>query len=139
MAGPSHVPPSGHTIFKLPGCYICVFTVRRVERDAMWVPFFHKNLDYLETIGYHFGDFFSGGGVVQEGMVTIHPVGLPHGPKPAALAKFLDGARPERFDEVGVMADLANPAQISEFALGLSRADYMGSWGRYRRGARFAY
>ena len=24
----SHVPPSGHTIFKLPGCYLCVFTVR---------------------------------------------------------------------------------------------------------------
>jgi homogentisate 1,2-dioxygenase len=50
----------------------------------MWVPFFHKNLDYLETIGYPFGDFFSGGGGVQEGMVTIHPVGLPHGSKPAA-------------------------------------------------------
>ena len=135
----SHVPPSGHTVFKLPGCYICVFTVRRAERDGMWVPFFHKNLDYLETLGYHFGEFFSAGGVVQSGMVTVHPVGLPHGPKPASLKSFLDGRRPELFNEVGIMADFANPARISDFALGLSRADYMGTWGGYTTEPRFAY
>ena len=135
----SHVPPSGHTVFKLPGCYLCVFTVRRAERDGMWVPFFHKNLDYLETLGYHWGDFFSAGGVVQEGMVTIHPVGLPHGPKPRSLEGFLDGRRPERFDEVGIMADLVNPTRISEFALSLSRPEYMGTWGGYHAEPRFAY
>src|SRR5213594_4213909 len=94
VADRSHVPPSGHTIFKLPGCYLCIFTVRSVEKEGMWLPFFHKNLDYLETLGYHFGDFFSGGGVVREGMVTLHPVGLPHGPKPASLKAFLDGKNP---------------------------------------------
>ena len=57
----SHVPPSGHTVFKLPGCYLCVFTVRSVEKEGMWLPFFHSNLDYCETLGYHFGDFFSAG------------------------------------------------------------------------------
>ena len=139
MADRSHVPPSGHTVFKLPGCYLCVFTVRRAERDGMWVPFFHRNLDYLETIGYHFGDFFSGGGVVQAGMVTLHPVGLPHGPKPAALEAFLDGKRPDRFDEVGIMADLTNPTMISEFALGLSRPGYMASWGAYATKSRFSW
>jgi homogentisate 1,2-dioxygenase len=139
MADRSHVPPSGHTVFKLPGCYLCVFTVRRAERDGMWVPFFHKNLDYLETLGYHYGDFFSAGGVVQQGMVTVHPVGLPHGPKPGALKGFLDGKRPERFDEVGIMADFTNPAKISEFALGLSRPGYMASWGGYATEPRFGY
>ena len=58
----SHVPPSAHTIFTLPGCYLCVFTVRSVEKEGMWLPFFHRNLDYCETIGYHWGDFFSRGG-----------------------------------------------------------------------------
>ena len=139
MADRSHVPPSGHTVFKLPGCYLCVFTVRRAERDGMWVPFFHKNLDYLETLGYHYGDFFSAGGVVQQGMVTVHPVGLPHGPKPGALKPFLDGKRPERFDEVGIMADFANPAKISDFALGLSRPGYMASWGGYVNEPRFGW
>ena len=55
-----------------------------------------QNLDYLETLGYHFGDFFSGGGVVGRGMVTLHPVGLPHGPKPRALQAFMDGANRRR-------------------------------------------
>ena len=79
---------------KLPGCYLCAFTIRSVEKEAMWLPFFHKNLDYLETLAYHYGDFFSAGGVVHQGMVTVHPVGLPHGPKPGALKPFLDGKRP---------------------------------------------
>ena len=135
----THVPPSGHTIFKLPGCYICIFTVRSVEKEAMWLPFFHKNLDYCETLAYHFGEFFSGGGVVGPGMITVHPVGLPHGPKPKALEVFLSGARGTIHNEVAVMADFANPAQISEYALGLSEPEYMTSWGRYATDQRFAY
>ncbi len=139
VADRSHVPPSGHTVFVLPGCYLCVFTVRSVEREGMWVPFFHKNLDYVETIGYHAGEFFSRGGVFSEGMVSVHPVGLPHGPHPAALRAFLDGRRPEAFDEVGIMADFAVPAQISDVALGLSRADYMESWAAYTADPRFRF
>jgi homogentisate 1,2-dioxygenase len=135
----SHVPPSGHTIFKLPGCYLCVFTVRSVEKDAMWVPVFHRNLDYCETIGFHFGNFFSAGGMSPLGMVTVHPVGLPHGPKPAALRAFMEGSRPEVHHEVGIMADFANPVRISEFALGLSVPNYMAAWADYTTDTRFAY
>jgi homogentisate 1,2-dioxygenase len=139
VADRSHVPPSGHTVFALPGCYLCVFTVRSVEKEGMWVPFFHKNLDYLETIGLHFGEFFSRGRTFQRGMVSVHPVGLPHGPQPAALRGFLEGRRPEVFHEVGIMADFANPARISEFALGLSRPGYMASWAEYAADPRFAW
>ena len=139
VADRSHVPPSGHTIFKLPGCYLCIFTVRSVEKEGMWLPFFHRNLDYCETLGYHHGDFFSGGGVVQSGMVTVHPVGLPHGPKPKSLEAFMAGRRGEIHDEVAVMADFANPTLISDFALGLSRADYMGAWSGYTTDPKFTY
>src|SRR2546425_8672971 len=139
VADRSHVPPSGHTIFTLPGCYICVFTVRSVEKDAMWLPFFHRNLDYCETLGYHFGDFFSGGGIVQSGMVTVHPVGLPHGPKPKALEAFMAGRGARGHHEVAIMADLANPTQISEFALSLSKPDYMRSWVDYTTDPRFTH
>jgi homogentisate 1,2-dioxygenase len=69
--------------------------------------FFHNNLDYCETLGYHVGRFFSRGGVFSEGMVSVHPVGLPHGPHPTALAALLDDKRPQRFEEVGIMADFA--------------------------------
>jgi homogentisate 1,2-dioxygenase len=139
VADRSHVPPSGHTVFTLPGCYLCVFTVRSVEKEGMWLPFFHRNLDYLETLGYHSGEFFSRGGVIQEGMVTLHPVGLPHGPHPAALKAFMDDKRPEVWREVGIMADFANPTRVSEFALGLSRKDYMASWSGYTTDPRFTY
>jgi homogentisate 1,2-dioxygenase len=139
VADRSHVPPSGHTVFKLPGCYICVFTVRSVEKEGMWLPFFHRNLDYLETIGYHVGDFFSRGGVIREGMVTLHPVGLPHGPQPVALEAFMDGRRPELWQEVAIMADLANPTQMSERALELSSPAYMKSWAGYTTDPRFTY
>ncbi|OGL16712.1 MAG: hypothetical protein A3K12_02075 [Candidatus Rokubacteria bacterium RIFCSPLOWO2_12_FULL_71_19] len=139
VADRSHVPPSGHTVFILPGCYLCVFTVRSVEKEGMWVPFFHKNLDYVETIGYHAGEFFSRGGVFRAGMVSVHPVGLPHGPHPPALSAFLDGRRPETFDEVGIMADFATPAEISELALRLSRPDYMASWAAYASDPRFRF
>jgi homogentisate 1,2-dioxygenase len=139
VADRSHVPPSGHTIFKLPGCYLCVFTIRSVEKEGMWLPFFHRNLDYLETIGYHFGNFFSRGGVIQEGMMTLHPVGLPHGPQPSALKAFMDGKHPELHNEVGIMADFALPAQLSELALGLSAPGYMQSWSGYTTDARFVY
>jgi homogentisate 1,2-dioxygenase len=105
----------------------------------MWLPFFHRNLDYCETLGYHFGDFFSGGGVVRQGMVTVHPVGLPHGPKPSFLKAFLDGTRADVHNEVAVMADLANPVSISDFALGLSRADYMKAWAAFTTEPRFAH
>ncbi len=125
VADRSHVPPSGHTVFKLPGCYLCVFTVRSVEKEAMWVPFFHKNLDYLETLGYHFGDFFSGGGVVGEGMVSLHPVGLAARPQAPRSQAFMDGPTPACTTRSAIMADFANPARVSEFALGLTRPDYM--------------
>ncbi|MEX2145847.1 MAG: homogentisate 1,2-dioxygenase [Candidatus Rokuibacteriota bacterium] len=139
VADRSHVPPSGHTIFTLPGCYICVFTVRSVEKEAMWLPFFHRNLDYCETLAYHFGDFFSGGGAVQQGMVTVHPVGLPHGPKPAALKAFLEGRRADVHQELAVMADFANPVSISDAALALSRPDYMTAWAAYTTEPPFAH
>ena len=139
VADRSHVPPSGHTIFKLPGCYLCVFTVRSVEKEGMWLPFFHRNLDYLETLGYHFGDFFSAGSAIQEGMVTLHPVGLPHGPRPGRLKAFMDGRHPEAWHEVAIMADFANPTTVSEFALGLSKEDYMASWAEYTTDPRFTY
>jgi homogentisate 1,2-dioxygenase len=72
-------------------------------------------------------------------MVSVHPVGLPHGPKPGAMKAFLDGPRPAVHDEVAVMADFVNPTRISQHALGLSRPDYMAAWSGYTTDPRFAY
>ena len=37
------------------------------------------------------------------------------------------------------MADFANPVQISDFALGLSRPDYMSAWAAYTSDRRFVH
>jgi len=42
-------------------------------------------------------------------------------------------------NEVAIMADFANPTQVSEWALGLSRSDYMGAWSAYTDNPRFTY
>jgi homogentisate 1,2-dioxygenase len=72
-------------------------------------------------------------------MVTLHPVGLPHGPKPRAIEKWLDGKVGAIHNEVAVMADFANPARVSQFALGLSRPDYMDMWSGYTTEPRFTW
>src|SRR5262249_21702562 len=92
-----------------------------------------------DTLGYHVGDFFSGAGAVGPGMVTLHPVGLPHGPRPRAMENGLDGRVGAIHNEVAVMADFANPTRVSEFALGLSRPDYMDMWSGYTTEPRFTW
>jgi homogentisate 1,2-dioxygenase len=49
------------------------------------------------------------------------------------------GRRGEIHNELAVMADFANPTQISEFALGLSRPDYMDAWAGYTTDPKFTY
>jgi hypothetical protein len=51
----------------------------------------------------------------------------------------MDGHRPTLHREVGIMADFTNPAQISEYALGLSQPEYMKSWGAYTTDPRFTH
>jgi len=45
----------------------------------------------------------------------------------------------EQEQEVGIMADFANPTRVSEFALGLSRPDYMSAWAGYTTDPRFTF
>ena len=71
--------------------------------------------------------------------MLFRSVGLPHGPHPKAMAALLDDRRPQVFEEVGIMADFANPAKISDFALELSRLDYMASWSGYTTDPRFLH
>ena len=63
----------------------------------------------------------------------------PHGPKPRAIEKWLDGKAGAVHNEVAVMADFANPTRVSEFALGLARADYMDTWSGYTTEPRFTW
>ena len=123
-----HLPPSVHTTFVANGFVICTFTPRPVESDvgALKVPFFHNNDDYDEVLFYHRGNFFSRDNI-EQGMVTLHPCGFPHGPHPKALKK--SQVDPATFiDEVAVMIDTRRALEVGEAAAAVDVPEYVNSW-----------
>jgi homogentisate 1,2-dioxygenase len=123
-----HLPPSAHTTFVANGFVICTFTPRPVESDpgALKVPFYHNNDDYDEVLFYHRGNFFSRDNI-EQGMVTLHPCGFPHGPHPKALKKSQEA--PATFiDEVAVMIDTRRALEVGEAAASVDVPEYVNSW-----------
>ena len=123
-----HLPPSAHTTFVANGFVICTFTPRPVESDpgALKVPFYHNNDDYDEVLFYHRGNFFSRDNI-EQGMVTLHPCGFPHGPHPKALKKAKTD--PATFiDEVAVMIDTRRALEVGEAAASVDVPEYVNSW-----------
>jgi homogentisate 1,2-dioxygenase len=99
-----------------------------VESDpgALKVPFYHNNDDYDEVLFYHRGNFFSRDNI-EQGMVTLHPCGFPHGPHPKALQKSLES--PATFvEEVAVMIDARRALEIDPAAAQVDVPEYVNSW-----------
>jgi homogentisate 1,2-dioxygenase len=126
MSHRAQLPPSAHTTFIAPGAVVCSFVPRPLEedRDALRVPFFHRNTDYDEFLFYHDGDFFSKDDI-KPGMATLHPRGIHHGPHPRALA---NQHKKERTDEYAVMLDGLNPIRVLEAGASVEDPNYWASW-----------
>ena len=123
-----HLPPSVHTTFVGSGLVVCTFVPRPVESDpaALKVPFFHNNDDYDEVLFYHRGNFFSRDHI-EEGMMTFHPCGFPHGPHPKALARSQQNPARET-DEVAVMIDSRRPLKMVDTLWPVEDKKYVHSW-----------
>ncbi|WP_281645350.1 homogentisate 1,2-dioxygenase [Parendozoicomonas sp. Alg238-R29] len=123
-----HLPPSVHSTFVGSGLVVCTFVPRPVETDAgaLKVPFFHNNDDYDEVLFYHRGNFFSRDNI-DEGMMTFHPCGFPHGPHPKALEKSLVNPATET-DEVAVMIDSRRPLKMVDTLWPVEDKSYVNSW-----------
>jgi len=105
---------------------ICSFTPRLFDfhPDAIPIPYAHSNVDSDEILYYVEGNFMSRRGIERES-ITLHPMGLPHGPQPGLLEKSL-GA--ERTDEWAVMIDTFAPLTVAEAAGEADDPDYPLSW-----------
>ncbi len=124
-----HLPPSVHATFVGEGFYVISFVPRPHEstEDAQKVPFYHRNIDYDETIFYHAGNFFSRS-TVREGMITLHPRGLHHGPHPKKYREQ-DKLAGKMAQEVAVMVDTRRPLKVvSDLPEGAEDTDYAMSW-----------
>jgi homogentisate 1,2-dioxygenase len=100
--GKVHLPPPTHLTFISPGFVLCSFCPRPFDwhEKAVPIPYAHSNVDSDEIIYYCDGDFMSRKGI-ENGSITFHPQGIPHGPQPGLTEKSL-GAK--HTDELAVMS-----------------------------------
>ena len=126
IVGSIHQPPPVHQTFQANGFVICSFVPRLFDfhPGAIPAPYPHSNVDSDEIIFYSKGDFMSRQGI-QEESITLHPMGLPHGPQPG---KYQSSIGKKHTDELAVMIDTFKPLHVTEAALRIDEANYPLSW-----------
>lgn len=126
ITGKLHMPPPIHQTFQAPGFVICSFCPRMLDfhPDAVVIPYNHSNVDSDEVL-YYCNDKFGSRKGIEEGSITLHPLGIPHGPQPGAVEASI-GAKETK--ELAVMLDTFNPLKLTKNALELEDPDYWKSW-----------
>ncbi|MDQ2663744.1 MAG: homogentisate 1,2-dioxygenase [Candidatus Eremiobacteraeota bacterium] len=126
ITGKLHQPPPAHATFEAPGAAFCAFVPRMFDYHplAVPVPYNHSSVDCDEVIYYVSGNFMSRRGI-EEGSITLHAAGAPHGPQPGAVEASLGKTST---DELAVMVDTFQPLMLAEEALAIEDPTYFRSW-----------
>lgn len=126
ITGRIHQPPPVHQTFEGDNFVTCAFVPRLYDYHPLSipVPYNHSNVDSDEVLYYVDGDFMSRKHV-DKGQITLHPIGIPHGPHPGTVEKSL-GAR--ETGELAVMVDTFRPLHITRQAIEIEETDYFRSW-----------
>lgn len=126
ITGKHHMPPPIHQTFLGNGFVVCSFCPRMLDYhpEAIVVPYVHSNVDSDEVLFYCNDKFGSRKGI-EEGSITLHPLGIPHGPQPGAVEASLGAKSTE---ELAVMVDTHRPFRLTKYALGIEDAEYWKSW-----------
>lgn len=126
ITGRIHQPPPVHQTFEGNNFVTCAFVPRLYDYHPLSipVPYNHSNVDSDEVLYYVDGDFMSRKHV-DRGQITLHPIGIPHGPHPGTVEKSL-GAKETR--ELAVMVDTFRPLHLTRQALEIEEPDYHRSW-----------
>jgi homogentisate 1,2-dioxygenase len=126
ITGKLHQPPPVHATFEAPGAAFCAFVPRLFDYHplAIPVPYNHSSVDCDEVLYYVSGNFMSRRGV-EEGSITLHAAGAPHGPQPGAVEQSLGK---KSTDEIAVMIDTFKPLGLADAALQCEDKEYFRSW-----------
>ncbi len=126
ITGSIHQPPPVHQTFQAPGFVVCSFVSRLFDYhpDAIPAPYPHSNVDSDEIIFYSWGDFMSRKGIEADS-ITLHPMGLPHGPQPG---KYEESIGKHKTEELAVMIDTFAPLHVTSSALEVDDPSYPMSW-----------
>jgi homogentisate 1,2-dioxygenase len=124
--GKIHLPPPIHLLFVTEHFVVCNFVPRLFDfhPDSIPAPYYHSNVDSDEVIYYVYGDFMSRTGV-KEGSITLHPMGIPHGPQPGKTEASIGKKETE---EYAIMIDAFNPLRVTNNVRETMVEDYHHSW-----------
>lgn len=124
--GKLHLPPSVHKVFENENFMVTNFVPRLMDfhDQAIPVPYYHFNCDCDEILYYMKGDFMSRKGI-GEGSVTLHPMGIPHGPQPGKIENSLGM---KEVDEWAVMIDVFSSIYLTEQSKKALDQNYFKSW-----------
>jgi homogentisate 1,2-dioxygenase len=126
ITGRVHQPPPVHQTFETSTFVVCSFCPRLYDYHpkAIPAPYNHSNIDSDEVLYYVDGDFMSRNNI-EQGHITLHPKGIPHGPAPGAMERSIGKTVTE---ELAVMVDTFRPLMVTEAAMGLDDGKYYKSW-----------
>ena len=126
ITGRVHQPPPVHQTFETSSFVICSFVPRLYDYHpkAIPAPYNHSNIDSDEVIYYVDGDFMSRNNV-DEGYISLHPAGIPHGPHPGSMEKSIGK---KETHELAVMVDTFKPLMVTQEALEIDDGKYYKSW-----------
>ncbi len=126
ITGRVHQPPPVHQTFEAHNYVVCSFVPRLYDYhpQAIPAPYVHSNVESDEVLYYADGDFMSRRGI-EEGSITLHPSGLPHGPHPGKMEESI-GKTETR--ELAVMIDTFRPLRVVKQAQESEDTAYMYSW-----------
>ncbi|MFF2450131.1 homogentisate 1,2-dioxygenase [Neobacillus sp. NPDC058068] len=126
ITGRVHQPPPVHQTFEGNNFVVCSFVPRLYDYhpEAIPAPYYHSNVNSDELLYYVEGNFMSRKGV-QEGSITLHPGGIPHGPHPGKTEASIGK---KQTLELAVMIDTFHPLKIVKTAQVFEDPAYMYSW-----------
>lgn len=126
ITGRIHQPPPVHQTFETPAFVTCAFVPRLYDYhpESIPAPYNHSNVDSDEVLYYVDGDFMSRNHI-EKGMITLHPIGIPHGPHPGAVERSIGQTKTE---ELAVMVDTFRPLKLTKQAFAIEDPDYHKSW-----------
>ncbi len=126
-----HLPPTTHTTFAGNGYVICSFVPRKTDfhENAIPCPYGHAAPDCDEILYYVDGNFTSRKGIEPQS-ISLHPMGIPHGPHPGTYAKSVGT---DRTNELAVMCDTLKRLRMTKFADSIEDKDYHFSWTRRQK------
>ncbi len=126
ITGRIHQPPPVHQTFETSAMVLCAFVPRLYDYHPKSVPapYHHSNIDSDEVLYYVDGDFMSRNNI-QQGQITLHPMGIPHGPHPGAVERSI-GQKETK--EYAVMVDTFKSLKLTSAALEIEDTDYYKSW-----------